>query len=805
MVKAVSTSQFAHPSKNTGDQPMIATPVMREENDDSLTLDSVLASLIACQDTASLLAQLVEIIADRESADGCYVATLHPAGEHMEIVAAQGKQADNIHGRFIRKTDGAIGNAWRNKKKVVVPNTTYMDSIVAWPDGTQLYSCPLIVDDEVVAALSVISEPTSADLMKDIPLLDRICSMATIAISNTRLIEATQRSLQGTRALAELSQSLMTINDQTDASDEACRMALTAVQSSRACCFLIDPDGQLLPHVSWSIVNGVVYRARSLPKELVCGSIANWCVENNQHAVLSRHVDDARESAPMHELRKQLQVGSCCCLPLRKNNTVIGAIMLGRSDEQPEFDQRDVDVLKAMVNQLAISIERLELEQELEHQAYHDRLTKLSNRHHFEMELSERIRQAEHDKSEFSVLFIDLDGFKAVNDSLGHAAGDELLTQVSGRLLTEVTANDLVARMGGDEFAVIVDTHSNALDLAHNILSAMNLSFDVFKETVKIGASIGVSRYPDDGKTMSALLHRADEAMYQAKHGGKSQVFVFDESLAETARNRTLLENDMKVAIAQQQMRLVYQPQVRCSDGQVVGLEALVRWEHPEKGLLGPNKFVPLAEATGMINDIGGWVIGDAIRQLADWQSTSARDIRVCINIAASQFQLDDFCSQILGSLEYHSAPAHLLELEVTESVVMYEIASVVDRLNRLREAGVRIAIDDFGTGYSSLSYLQDLPLDVLKIDRAFVNRLRSESDQSSLVNTIMLLATGLGLETVAEGVEQQEQMHAVAKLGCDLIQGYLYSQPVPPEEVPATIARIHAGNLEDLVHLNAA
>jgi len=231
----------------------------------------------------------------------------------------------------------------------------------------------------------------------------------------------------------------------------------------------------------------------------------------------------------------------------------------------------------------------------------------------------------------------------------------------------------------------------------------------------------------------------------------------------------------------------------RRRDNKVIGLEALIRWEHPTRGLIPPSDFIPIAESTGMINEIGAWVINEAVRQLDAWQSILAEDMRISINIAAPQFQLAGFCDQVLDALEKYSVRPELLELEVTESVVMHDVKSVVARLDRLRKAGVRIAIDDFGTGYSSLSYLQELPLDVLKIDRTFVNRLCDNSDQTSLVNTILLMAGGLGLETVAEGVELPEQRDEIMRLGCDLIQGFLYSRPVSATDIPATIDRIQS------------
>ena len=292
------------------------------------------------------------------------------------------------------------------------------------------------------------------------------------------------------------------------------------------------------------------------------------------------------------------------------------------------------------------------------------------------------------------------------------------------------------------------------------------------------------------------MLQCADEAMYQAKREGKGCVRLYDESLAVASRQRSLLEAQLREAINNREFHLLYQPQVRLCDSQVVGVEALIRWTHPSRGLVPPVEFIPVAESTGLITDIGSWVIDEATEQLAHWQNSGIKNLRMSINVAASQFQQKNFCEQVIDALVRNSISPEFLELEVTESVLMNDIDLVVSRLQSLREQGVRVAIDDFGTGYSSLSYLQELPLDVLKIDRSFVNRLTGRMTKSSLIETIQTLASGLDLETVAEGVEHSEQLALIAGLGCDLVQGYFYSRPVSATDIPETIQAIQSQNL---------
>ena len=687
-------------------------------------MDSVLATLMACHDTNTLLSQLADVMVEQTRADGAYVSTLQETAEFMEIIAVSGARVQEVLGTTFKQNVGIMGQAWQIGKSVFIDDIDQVDSLFEYKPGTQAFSVPLYVGDILVAALTVTSDPESPDLSKDIPLLERIGGMASIAIANTHLIEGTKRTLKATHALAEVSQMLPKLDDPTTACNVVCRAMLTAVEAARVSSYLIDSEGQLNTHVSWGSLQGKVNRATAMPSSLTKQSIAQWTVDNNKPAFIGRLENDTRETTAVHAARSRMHIGSTYCLPLRKQNKVIGAIQISRSRNQRDFSDTEFDLFNAVVNQLSTSIERLDLANELQHQAFHDQLTSLPNRHKFELELERCIENRNASTNSFSLLFIDLDGFKEVNDSHGHAVGDQLLVRVAERFSSEIRDTDLLARMGGDEFAAILRNDADGLELAGKLLACLEYEFPVSKDLLRVSASIGISRFPDNGNTADLLLQSADEAMYQAKRDGKGCVFTFNESLAVESRNRLKLKQQLRDAIIRKEFRLLYQPQVQCSNNKVVGLEALIRWNHPSRGQIPPCDFIPIAEAAGMINEIGAYVINEAARQLAVWQSSIADHIRVCINIAAPQFQQDDFCDQVLDALKRHSVSPSLLELEVTESIVMQDVSSVVETLNRLRSNGVRIAIDDFGTGYSSLSYLQDLPLDVIKIDQTFINRL---------------------------------------------------------------------------------
>ncbi len=760
------------------------------------TVDRVLASLSACHDTGTLFHQLVSTLIERTSADGSYIAKVHESGEYMEFVSAAGLNSEVLAGTRQLRGEGLLGEIWNRGEAAFVNDLGDAHSVFKWEPQTQGFGLPLIVDGLTVAVLLVVSGSDSPDLAGEIPLLERIARIACFGVANTRLMDATAKTLSRTRALGELSQLLNKVESATDACDAVCRVLLQAFEATQASSFLVDDTGTLQSHVRWGIKDGELLQASPFTDDLTCGSIAQWCVANGETAVIARHVEDSRESAAIHAMREQLQIGSTCCVPLHKGGKLAGALGITRDRDQIDFDENEIAAFTAVVNQLSTALDRHELASELQHQGFHDRLTTLPNRHCFELELNDAINQAQMDDSIVTVLFLDLDGFKNVNEALGHAAGDLLLSLISERLAGCIESSDMLARMGGDEFAVIVRARGKtdaAFITAQRLLASLSTPFSMVGECVSVGASIGVSSYPENGLTGNDVLRCADTAVYQAKRNGKGQILCFDETLANDERDRNKLEVELRHAIENEEFELLYQPQVRCSDNRVVGVEALIRWEHPTRGVVSPAEFIPLAETIGLINSIGAWVIDEAVRQLSLWQKTSLSDMRVSVNIAPPQFQLADFAEQILNALENHRVPPDLLELEVTESVVMNDVARVVQHLYRLREAGVRVAIDDFGTGYSSLSYLQDLPLDVLKIDRSFVSRMASKSSGQSLVKTIQLLASGLGLETVAEGVETIEQKDAIEELGCDLIQGYLYSRPVAPEQIPDVVLDIQS------------
>ncbi|NND72367.1 MAG: bifunctional diguanylate cyclase/phosphodiesterase [Rhodothermales bacterium] len=429
----------------------------------------------------------------------------------------------------------------------------------------------------------------------------------------------------------------------------------------------------------------------------------------------------------------------------------------------------------------------------VQHQATHDALTGLPGRILFEDLLQHALSESS-GVTPVVLLFADLDGFKHINDTLGHSVGDALLVQVAGRLKAFSGDGAIVARLGGDEFAIIKRVDREEQDIAecaNRLILEISREFQVEDIHTSIGISVGVSVYPKDASSANDLKKCADIAMYHAKADGKNCVRSFDHEIATIYKHRVKLEADLKKAIDERQFSLVYQPQVGQISQHVEGVEALIRWQHPERGMISPVEFIPVAEDAGLLGLIGDWVLDEACRQMAVWQRDGLSHIRVAVNVSAQQFANANFVELVQSICHDHGVNPVNLELEVTESVVMKDINRVIDTFNRLRDLQIQIAIDDFGTGYSSLSYLQDLPVDTLKIDRSFISRLDKEKSDKSVAHAIVLLAKSFGLKTVAEGVETEEQLDIVREFECDYVQGYYYSKPVSPNELSGCVQDI--------------
>jgi diguanylate cyclase (GGDEF)-like protein len=431
--------------------------------------------------------------------------------------------------------------------------------------------------------------------------------------------------------------------------------------------------------------------------------------------------------------------------------------------------------------------ERQKAEARLDHLARHDPLTGLPNRLMFAEQLRHSIGNAERAKRRLAVLFIDLDRFKEVNDTLGHAVGDELLVAATRRLIGHLRVGDTLARLGGDEFVCIVEDVRGEREVqvvADKLIELLTQPFEVLGQEIYVSASIGICLYPDDGADVDTLVRNADTAMYQAKAGGRGRSHFYSPEMTEYARERSRIEGLLRRAIEDGELAVHYQVKVDAA-GRPAGAEALLRWENAELGSVSPARFIPLAEESGLIVAIGEWVLRQVCRQMAAWRREGLQVPRVAVNLSVKQIERTDIVATVRAVLAETGLEPAALELEITESVIM-NAEDALAILERLHEIGVHLAIDDFGTGYSSLAYLKRLPINTLKIDRAFVVGIGENTGDEAIIRTILALARSLALGTVAEGVDSAAQLAFLQAHGCDEIQGYLFGRPQPPDQFAA-------------------
>jgi len=430
--------------------------------------------------------------------------------------------------------------------------------------------------------------------------------------------------------------------------------------------------------------------------------------------------------------------------------------------------------------------ERVEVAAQLEERAFHDELTGLPNRALLLDRLQDALhRSARHDRL-VGVLFLDLDRFKVVNDSLGHLAGDQLLQTVAARLDACLRESDTLARVGGDEFNLLVpdiDGPEDVARVARKIMERLKEPVVLEGYEVFVSFSIGIALFPDDGQSMETLIKHADMAMYHIKGRGKNGYEFFSDHMKTHYHRQLSLENGIRRALEERQFELYFQPQIDVCNRRVCGMEALIRWNHPERGLVMPGDFIPLSEETGLIINIGGWVLEEACRELGAWNREGLGPAVLAVNISAAQLEQPDFEQRVVEAMVRHGVGRGQLELEITEHVLMQDMDQAATKFQNLASHGVRVAVDDFGIGYSSLSYLKSLPLNTLKVDRSFISDIRSQRDKNSIVTAIFAMARELELEVVAEGVESQGQVDYLRQLRCPKAQGYLLGRPMRAEE----------------------
>lgn len=456
----------------------------------------------------------------------------------------------------------------------------------------------------------------------------------------------------------------------------------------------------------------------------------------------------------------------------------------------------EIDGQRHLLSLVRDVTERKELQDHIQHLAYHDPLTDLPNRAMFNRHLSHAIAQAQRYHKGLAVLFIDLDRFKNINDTLGHNAGDRLLQEMARRITACLRSSDVVARMqdskdmvarlGGDEFVVLIE---EVVDSAHvsyvarKILAAMVKEYPLEDQMIHITASIGISTFPEDGRNEFSLMKHADIAMYRAKDRGKNNFQFYSAQMDLHSAELLALESSLRRGLERDELALHYQAKVETRTGRIIGVEALVRWHHPNLGLISPAHFIPLAEETGLIVPLSKWVLKEACSQNLAWQKQGLPALRIAVNLSARQFADDNLLGDTVTTLDEVGMPPSQLELEITESMMMYNTDKTIQILTELRHLGIRVAIDDFGIGFSSLSHLKQFPIDMIKIDRSFIKDIPGDHADEAITDAIIAMGKSLKIQVVAEGVETAEQLAFLQGRGCDQVQGYYFSRPVPADD----------------------
>ncbi len=479
--------------------------------------------------------------------------------------------------------------------------------------------------------------------------------------------------------------------------------------------------------------------------------------------------------------------------PIVWRGSVCGALALGFFEEGAALDPEERRHIAEIADRMAVAVSSAWRDEKLYQQAHYDPLTRLPNRMLFQDRLEREVARGQREKNRFALLFIDLDHFKNVNDSFGHTLGDEVLREAGRRIQHCVRETDTVGRLGGDEFTVLatrLNHPQEAWQIAETIVSALSQEFRLGDQHCFLSASVGIASYPDDATSAEGLLTSADTAMYRAKAGGRAQAVFFEEKMNREAVARMTLDRDLRTAIDRNELTLHYQPQIDLRSGAIRSAEALIRWQHPVHGLVSPLRFIPLAEESGFIEHIGRWTLRQACKQMSEWRAQGVTLESVAVNVSPRQFRRRTLVDYIRTVVEEAGLPPSCIEIEITEGILMEREGPVEEMLRELASSGYRIALDDFGTGFSSMSYLKRLPVNTIKIDRAFVDGMQEAADSEAIVTAMVAMSHALGKTVIAEGVETAGQEAILRRLGCDEAQGFLYS---PPLEAVAFAALVRA------------
>jgi diguanylate cyclase (GGDEF)-like protein len=709
---------------------------------------------------------------------------------------------DNAYGA------GVCGKAFRTRKPCI--NNDILNSAQGRPwqqagresGAVACVALPLTKAGNSVGVLMFFISKSWATDEEIVALMARIAENVSVGLDNfdraTEKANAEEQKQRLTRmfvALSATNEAIMRAKSRPQLFEMVCDAAANGGKFTSTSINMVNRDSDFLDIVA--VAGPTAETTRNVKISINAAhpegrGLSGTAFRSRRACISNDYLADQRVST-FHDVIRGDGAKSGAAFPLLVRDQAVG-VMLFLSAENDTFTPEFADLLQRLADNVSFALENFERADEktradarIEYLASHDSLTRLPNRDMFNELLRHAIAAAGRYQRRFAVLFIDLDRFKVINDSLGHAAGDMLLVEIAKRLRDALRLSDVVARLGGDEFVVLLEETAESDDvelISRHLLSVVGQPLQLGGHECHTTASIGIAMYPSDGTDVQTLTKNADMAMYLAKEDGKNGFRFFTQEVRTQSIERLTLETALRHALDRNQLTLHYQPKVDMTTGQITGVEALLRWTHPELGMLPPMQFIPLAEETGLIVPIGRWVLKEACAQNMAWQRRGLRPISMAVNLSPRQFADEQLLADIDEALTASGMSPALLQLEVTESMVMRNVARAVKVLNAIQSRGIRLAIDDFGTGYSSMSLMKQFPIDTIKIDRSFVRDLSEDSEDQAIAQAIISMGKALGMTVIAEGVETTEQESFLRNHACDETQGFLFSKPLPPQQL---------------------
>ncbi len=757
------------------------------------------AAIVRIRDREGLLRETCRIASEEGKFEMIWIGTINSEKQEVRPVvwtAFSDETAHAVSWATIEAARGPVGEAIQTKKVAVrndIENGMPAGILrqEAMKKGCFSTTClPLLVDEKVVGLIALYAAGRGAFDEDELALLGDVASNVSFALEAIARQEKIERLSRIRAVLGEMNAAIVRIRSKQQLFEEACRIAHEHGKFPMSWIGILDEATQAIrpvakagreegyleqlnlsidPNITRNLALAVEAIGRSAP--VICNDIA---ADGRMRAWRAAALERGYRSNVM--------------LPLLVDQRAVGVFAL-YSPETGFFDEEEMKLLVELAGDIAFALQTIEKQEKLDYLSYYDQLTGLPNRTLFNDRLEQRVSAARRDGKTFAVVTLDLERFRNINETLGRQGGDDVIRQVGQRLKNALEGTDILAHIGGDHFTIATRRGENNGDVAHILEQILRGAFgQPFQATgteLRVAARAGVAVYPEDGADCEVLLRNSEAALNKAKVSGERYLFYQAKMNAAVAQN-LLLENKLRQALEKEQFVLHYQPKVDLAKGTLIGLEALIRWNDPETGLVPPMRFIPLLEETGMILDVGRWAILKALEDYRNWHARGLKPPRIAVNVSPIQLRQKNFVNVVRDAIGESAAGSHGLELEITESLIMEDIEGSIEKLRAVRDMGVTIAIDDFGTGYSSLGYLAKLPVNALKIDRSFIITMAKSADSMTIVSTIISMAHSLNLKVIAEGVDSEDQRSLLKLLKCDEMQGYLFSRPVTAAEVEA-------------------